>query len=243
MKARARVVAEAVGGRTVLRVLESAAPLTLVPRRGPGPVTVHLVGSAAAPLGGDDLHLTVEVGPGAELVVAGVAATVVLPGPSGEPSRAAVALRVADGGSLAYLPEPTVVTARALHTAELRATLSGTARLRCRETLVLGRTDELPGTLVSDWHVVRDGVPLLRQRLAVGDPGLDASPAGQAGHRVLATELRVGDPDVPTPTSGDWWSLVPLAHGGTLATVLAHNAVTAGRRLAEAMAVPQAVHR
>ncbi len=235
MEARARVVAEAVDGRTVLRALASAAPLTLVPRRGPGPVTVHVVGSAAAPLGGDDLRLSGEVGPGAELVLAGVAATVVLPGASGEPSRAVVDLRVADGGSLAYLPEPTVVTGRALHTAELRATLSGAARLHCRETLVLGRADERPGTLVSEWHVVRDGVPLLRQRLSVGDPALDASPAGQAGHRVLATDLRVGDQDVPAPVSGDWWSLVPLAHGGTLATALAHDAVTAGRRLAEAV--------
>jgi urease accessory protein len=232
--ARARVVAERAGGRTVLRALESAAPLTLVPRRGPGPVTVHLVGSAAAPLGGDDLHLAVEVGPGAELVLAGVAATVVLPGPRAEPSRAAVDIRVDDGGSLHYAPEPTVVTARALHTASLRAELSGAARLRCRETLVLGRTDEPSGRLVSDWHVVRDEVALLRQRLTVGDPTLDASPAGLAGHRVLATELRVGDPDISSPVSGDWWSLVPLAHGATLATALAHDAVTAGRRLAEA---------
>ncbi|MFC5286724.1 urease accessory protein UreD [Actinokineospora guangxiensis] len=235
MIARARVVAERVGGRTVLRALQSAAPLTLVPRRGPGPVTVHLVGSAASPLGGDDLHLAVEVGPGAELVLAGVAATVVLPGPRAEPSRAAVDIQVADGGSLDYAPEPTVVTTRALHTTSLHATLSGTARLRCRETLVLGRTDEQPGSLVSDWTVIRDEVALLRQRLTIGDPTLDASPAGLAGHRVLATELRVGEPHTADPVSGDWWSLIPLAHGGTLATALAHDAVTAGRRLAEAL--------
>lgn len=236
MRARARVVAESDGGRTALRVLETAAPLTLVPRRGPGPATVHLVNGAAAPLGGDDLELTVEVGPGAALLLVGVAAAVLLPGHRGEPSRASVRVSVADGGSLAYLPEPSVVTARADHVAALTAELAPTAHLHCRETLVLGRRGESPGALTTEWHVVRGGVPLLRQRLSIGCPDLDASPAGLAGHRVLATELWVGERDIAEPAGGPWWSIVPLARGGTLATALAHDAVTATHRLAEAAA-------
>ena len=86
MRATARIVAVADGrGGTRLAVLQGEVPL--LPRRtgsaGPGPVTVHLVGGAAGPLGGDDLHLAVRVGPGARLRLRSVAATVALPGRGG----------------------------------------------------------------------------------------------------------------------------------------------------------------
>ena len=69
MRAHAHLVVERdADGRSVVRTLRSAAPLTLLPVRG-RPV-VHLVGSAAGPLGGDDLTLTVEVGPHARLTIA-----------------------------------------------------------------------------------------------------------------------------------------------------------------------------
>lgn len=234
MRARARLAVEHDGERTVVRDLFSAAPLTLLPRRGASSATVHLVNSAAAPLGGDELALSVSVGPGAHLRLVGVAATLALPG-TGE-SSCVVRIEVAEGGSCEYLPEPTVVTGRARHRALLDVTLAGTARLRARETLVLGRTGERPGLLRTGTHVVRDGRPLLRQSLDVGDPDLAASPAGLAGHRVLATELLVGHDDLAAAASGDWWSLVPLAHRAVLATALAHDAVTAGHRLAAALA-------
>ena len=96
-----------------MRTLRSAAPLTLIPVRGQ-PV-VHLVNSAASPLGGDDLTLTVRVGPCACLTLTGIAATVALPGPHGESSRTTVHLELAEGATVDYLPEPTVITRRARH--------------------------------------------------------------------------------------------------------------------------------
>lgn len=242
MQARARVIAECDrGGRTVLRALESAAPLMLVPRRGPGPATVHLVNGAAAPLGGDDLDLTIEVGPGAELTVAAVAAAVLLPGHRPGGSHASVHMTVADGGALTYLPEPTVVTARAEHTATLRACLAGDVRLRTREVLVLGRSGESCGKIISESNITRDRFPLLRQRLVVGDAELDASVASLAGHRVHGTEVDISgidsDIDPVSVTGGDWWSLVRLAPGATLTTALAPDAVTAIRHLDQARAV------
>ena len=239
MRARARLVVESVGGRTVVRVLESASPLTLLPQRGTGaPAVVHLVNSAASPLGGDHLTLEVTVGPGAALRLIGVAATVALPG-TGE-STSTVSLTVADDAAFEYLPEPTVVTRHAHHRAVLRAELTGSARLRLRETLVLGRTGETPGRLTTETHLTHDADPVLRQSLTIGDPVTDQALAGLAGHRVLATEIAVGVTAPSAPHSGDWWSLVPLGPStaplGHLATALAPDSVTATARLADALA-------
>lgn len=227
MKAHARLTAVLDGGRTVLRELRSMAPLTLVPRRGRGPdAAVHLVSSATAPLGGDDLRLDIHVGPGAGLTLTGVAATLALPGLDGTPSSSTVEISVAKGGSFAYRPEPTVVTARANHHALLRADLAEDAQFRTRETLVLGREGERPGRLSSTVQVTCAGVPALRQTQTVGDPALDASLAVLAGHRVLVTELDFGGPARPA-ASGPWWSRTPLAAGGTLTTAIGPDVVTA----------------
>jgi urease accessory protein len=218
-------------GHSVVRGLRSAAPLTLVPARahGPGPVTVRLVNSAAAPLAGDDLELTVEVGPGAGLTLEGVAATLALPGHRFEPSRFTIGITAGAGAAVAYLPEPTVITARARHESVLRADLAAGAELRCREVLVLGRAGECPGHLASEVHIVRGGCPVLRQRLAIGDPALDRGAAHLAGHRVLASDILVDDRPAPAADGGEWWSLTPLAAGGSVATALAGDTITAMR--------------
>ncbi|WP_158881808.1 urease accessory protein UreD [Amycolatopsis anabasis] len=238
MKAHARLTAELDGsGRTVLRELRSMVPLTLLPKRNrAAPATVHLVNSATAPLGGDSLTLTVRVGPGANLRLCGVAATLALPGPHADGSRSVVSIEVGEGGNLEYLPEPTVVTRRARHTAEFAATLDRGARLRAREVLVLGRSGEPPGRLTTSQRVTRAGIPVLHQTLTIGDPVLDASAAGLAGRRVLATELLLAGEDPVPPASGEWWSVTPLPAGGALATALAPDAVTAAQDLATALA-------
>jgi urease accessory protein len=239
MRARALLVVERAGPRTVVRELRSAAPLTLVPHRGSvrradGRALVHLVSSLTAPLGGDDLGLTVVVGAGAHLVLRGVAATLALPGRHPGGSRASVRVEVGEGGSAQYLPEPTVVTARACHEAEFSAELDRDARLRAREVLVLGRTGERPGVLGTTARVRRCGRAALHQRLAAGDPVLGASAAHLAGHRVAGTEMIFWGED-PAAVGSDGWSLVPLASGGSLTTVLAHDAVTAQRDLDAAL--------
>ncbi|WP_423202142.1 urease accessory protein UreD [Herbihabitans rhizosphaerae] len=208
----------------MIRELRSAAPLTLVPqRRRQAAAVVHLVSSACAPLGGDELVLDVRVGAGATLRLAGVAATVALPGQHAGPSRTTV--RVDLEGALEYLPEPTVVTARADHTAVLTADLSDRASLRWREILVLGRSGESPGRCRSGLSVRRAGRPVLRQQLDIGDRELDASPAGLAGKRVSGTGLLL-DGSTPAAAGGPWWSRVPI-DGGALTTVLADDVVSA----------------
>ncbi|OLT39950.1 urease accessory protein ureD [Saccharomonospora sp. CUA-673] len=245
MRATARLTAEFddATGTTVLRELRSMAPVTLFPRSGAagtsGGAQVHLVNSATAPLGGDDLALHVRVGPGARLRLSGVAATLALPGQGGDGSAMAVHVEVGARGRFEYLPEPTVVTGRARHHAHLAVDLDGpTARLRTREVLVLGRDGERPGRLTTATHIVCGDVPVLRQELQVGDPALDASTAYLAGRRVLGTEIVTGGVGEGggsvEPASGQWWSVTPLPAGGALATALAEDAVTAERELVRA---------
>lgn len=221
MKAHAHLVVERDdGGRSVVRTLRSAAPLTLLPVRGE-PLT-HLVNSAAGPLGGDDLTLSVRVGPHACLTLAGVAATVVLPGPHGETSRTTVHIELDEGATLRYLPGPTVVTRRARHESLVVVALAENAGLHTRETVVLGRVGEPAGELTTTLHVTRCGRPVLRQRTQVSREVL-------LGKRVLATELSTSD--TQDTASGEWWARTRLAAGGTLTTVLADDALTASREL------------
>ncbi len=94
---------------------------------------------------------------------------IALPGPHGERSVSEVDVLVEGGGSLEYLPEPTVVTARERHSAVFEASLAADACLRTREVLVLGRAGERPGSLVTTQHVTRGEVSVLRQTLEIGD--------------------------------------------------------------------------
>ncbi|MBA8825156.1 urease accessory protein [Saccharopolyspora lacisalsi] len=240
MKACARLSVECDSrGDSVVRELRSASPLTLMPRpaarTGGKHAVVHLVGSMTAPLGGDELDLRIRVGAGARLLLRGIAATLALPGHHPGGSRSSVHVEVDDGGTLEYLPEHTVLTRRAEHRAELRVELGARARMRCREILVLGRSGEVPGSLRTSTHVTRQGTPLLRQTLDPGDARRRASAGHLASARVVANEPMMWGSDPPAPVSGDWWSLVPLAAGGSVASAVAADAVTARRRLAEAV--------
>lgn len=220
MKADALLEVERGG---VVRTLRSASPLTLIPVRGQ-PV-VHLVNSAASPLGGDELTLTVRLGAHACLTLAGIAASVALPGPIGERSLTTVRLELDEGARLVYLPEPTVITRRARHVSVLVAELGQGAHLHTRETVVLGRDGEEPGELTTTMNLTRVRFPVVRQSLVV-------TPEVLLGKRVLATELSTSDER--GTASGEWWSRTRLAAGGTLTTSLADDAVTASRQLGTA---------
>lgn len=139
LAAPARITAEPDGrGGTALPVLVTGGPLAPRRTRGEGAAAhVVLVGSMAAPLGGDRLAVHTEVRPGARLKVTSAAATISLPGPG--PARYDVDLTVGEGAWLDWLPEPVVAATGSHLLLHTRITLAAGARLRYREEQVLGR--------------------------------------------------------------------------------------------------------
>jgi urease accessory protein len=183
--ATARVHVEADGsGTTRLAVLRSEPPLLLRPT---GPDTVHLVGGAAGPLGGDRLRFEVDVGPGASLTVRTAAASLALPGPDGAPSRLEISASVAAGGRLSWLPEPLIAAAGCRHTAQATINVAAGASLLWRDELRCGRHGEQPGDvrLLTRLRVEDSGI--YRHELAVGP---DAP--GWSGPAVLGEALALG---------------------------------------------------
>ncbi|MBO3750331.1 urease accessory protein UreD [Streptosporangiaceae bacterium NEAU-GS5] len=211
-------------GRTVLATLRSDPPLTL---RQTGATRVHLVSTGAGPLGGDRLHLDLDVAPGTTLDVRSVAATLVLPGPDGETSRTSIEARVGAGATLRFTPEPTVLAAGCSHHLVVRLSLAEDASVLWREEIVFGRHGERPGRCHARFDATRGGRPLLRQEFVVGDPEIDGSPAVYGDARCVGSVFTTAS----LHGRGDGWAALPLAAGGTLVSALARDAVELRRRL------------
>ncbi|RBY79417.1 urease accessory protein UreD [Blastococcus sp. TF02-09] len=237
-------------GRTRISRLHSEAPYLLRPTHpvaaepvpcwrlvGQAPARVALVAGAGGPLGGDRLSLDIDVGPGAVLVLRAVAATLVLPGPHGQRSYAHVTARVAAGGTLVWLPGPTIAARGCDHHGTTRIDLAPDARLLVREELVLGRTGEQPGTVRQRLRVTVAGVPLHDQELhlGAGAPGW-TGPAVTAGCAAVGSLLFV-DPTLDVPAAAHLVDVdadsatLPVGHSGRLVTALAVDALALRRRL------------
>lgn len=183
----AAVVAERTRRGTRCTTLRSAPPISLRET----PEGTFLVASGAGPIGGDELSLHVDVGSGASLVIRSAAAQLVLPGPSGAPSRFKITGNVA--GSLTWAPEPTVLVAGCDHTTSTHLDLAPGATLDWRETVVLGRHGEASGSLLQRLVVDRAGQPLLRNEVPLGPRWRGATgPAGTDGARCVSSALLVG---------------------------------------------------
>ncbi|MBL1073979.1 urease accessory protein UreD [Nocardia sp. 2] len=207
--------------RTELRIVATAGALPQMhavgglAARHTAPDTVHLIGTAATPLGGDVLDISVTVGPGARLYVRSVAATIALPGRETPKSVAHWRFEVAAGGELDVDPEPTVVAGGARHDTLTTVRLAEGARLRLRERVQIGRAGEDHGWWSGELQADTGDLPLLRHRLELGadahtDDALSAP-------RALESILTYPD-DRPADTAGLDAALLPLAPGGTLFT-------------------------
>ncbi|WP_280493621.1 urease accessory protein UreD [Nocardia asiatica] len=207
--------------RTELRIVATAAALPEIHASGAmtarrtGPNAVHLIGTAATPLGGDELDVVIEVAAGAELVVRSVAATLALPGAATPLSSGRWHLQVGSGATLDFDPEPMVVAGGARHHTVTTVRLASGARLRMRERVQIGRSGEDGGEWRGDLIADVDDMPLLRHRLALGagSPADDALAAA----RTLESELVYPDECVAS-TTGLTQTRLPLAGGGSLFT-------------------------
>ncbi|MFC5382615.1 urease accessory protein UreD [Aquipuribacter nitratireducens] len=172
--------------------------------RRTGPARLHLVGTAAGPMGGDEVRLRVRVGPGAVLDVAAVAASVVLASRHEARSRVHAECDVDDGGLLRCALPPVVVTAAAEHETTTLVRLVGDAHVVLTEHVVRGRHGEPGGWWRGRLDVTRDDRPVLRQTTTLGgdDP------------RALVTVLDTADGS--PAAAGEGHAVMPLATGGTL---------------------------
>jgi len=232
--------------RTRIRWMRSQAPIMFRPtseplppyldRWGAGPpsvASVRLAAGAAGPLGGDHLLTDIRVGEGATLMVRAVSASLLLPGPHGEESSSEVAITVAAGGTLAWMPGRQIAAEGCRHASVTRIDLEPGARLYMREELLLGREGELPGSLRQRLRVTHDGDALYDQELAVGaGTGAWQSSAVTGGRRALGAVLVVDParsniaafttavseefPDTAVMRLGDYASVVAAAAPDTI---------------------------
>ena len=229
LTARAAVATQAgPEGGTRITVLRSDGPLAL--RDTPG--GVHLVGAAAGPVGGDDLELEIDVGPGTTLVLRSAAASLLLPGPHGDASRLRIRARIAAGGRLDYCLQPAIAAAGCEHYAAAAVDLEPGGVLRWRDAIVLGRHGEPAGHCVSRLDVSMAGSALYRGELAVGCPDTDRSSAVLDGAGAVGSVLLVDAARAqPPPDVRDGLAILPLAGPGSAVSAVAPDAARLASRL------------
>lgn len=178
--ARSRVRAElGPGGRTVLPVIRSEAPLRLVE-------TVDglvVMASLGGPLGGDATALGIEVARDAALTVSSVGSPVALPGLGTRSSIASIQATVGPGASLDWHPRPTISAAGSTHQANAAISLDPAATLWWQDMVVLGRHGEPGGSWRSRVSVSVGARPLLRTELSLGRDTDGTSLAVLGGYR------------------------------------------------------------
>ena len=229
---RLAVTADPSGRRSRVRLGTSAPPTAPLLRpwlhtaddRG---ARVSLVPEGALLLAGDHVRVEVVVGPGAWLEVVEPSGTVAYPSPTPTVADWEVDVVLGAGASLRWLGRPFVVAEGACVRRSTRVRLGEGSRLVLRETLVLGRSGEGPGTLRSELRVDAADRPLLAEDL---DLGPSAPPVLLGGARVLDSVLLVGAPAPGTAlehrldldAGGHLWrSLGPHVHSSGLDEVVA----------------------
>ena len=149
---------------------------------------VALVATTATLLGGDELRLAVEVGPGLRLDLRDVAGTVAYHG-RGLGCLVDVSLTVHEGATLAWAGEPLVVADGAEVTRVLCADVADGGRLLLRDRVALGRVGQAGGVLHCHTAMTYAGRPALVEDLEMC-PGLGPGVLGSA--RVVDSVTALG---------------------------------------------------
>lgn len=181
------------------------------------PDTVHMIGTAATPLGGDSIVVRIVVGAGARLTVRSVAATLAMPGPVVCESTSEWVFEVAADAHLVFEPEPMVIAADAVHASHTRVCSTSSSKIEVCERVQIGRHEDARGCWSGRMTVDVDGRPLLRHRVELG--------SGSIGHDqleaslALSSRLTYPDDRGPDVDPSQRRVRVPLAGGGSLTTV------------------------
>ncbi|MGH6619307.1 MAG: urease accessory protein UreD [Alphaproteobacteria bacterium] len=196
----ARIGYAAADGVSRLAILEQQSPLrVLFPRPAAGdPPVAALVTTSGGLVGGDRLDVAVTVGRGARLLAVAQAAEKVYRS-LGSDCAVEIALDVADGAWLEWLPQETILFEGARLRRNTALDVAGNGRALAGEMLVFGRVargETMTYGLVRDgWTVRRDGRLAWADALHMdeGDiPYCLNATAGFAGARAYATAIYVG---------------------------------------------------
>jgi urease accessory protein len=155
-----------------------------------------IVNTAGGVAGGDHFALDVQVGAGAELVVTGAAAEKVYRAIDAD-AEMRVKLSVAEGGTLRWLPQETILFDRAQLSRSIDVELADGASLLLAEAVVFGRSAMgervEQGRLIDRWRVRRGGRLVFAETLRLEGSIADtlARPAVANGAAAIATVLLV----------------------------------------------------
>jgi len=152
---------------------------------------VALVPTRALLLAGDVVEVQCHVADGLTLHLQETSGTVAYDMRGGSASWS-FAARVGEGARLVLDSLPWVSAAGSRVTRSMSVSLGSAATLLARETLVLGRSKEAPGDLVSRTTITREGRPVVVEELR----SLHLAP-----HRILDSVLALGD-GRPLPEGG-----------------------------------------
>jgi urease accessory protein len=194
----ARLTVAATSGATrLVENYQSGSAKLRFPRSTDGePFAAVLVNTAGGITGGDRFSWTIMVGPHAAAAVAGQAAERIYRRSAGD-AAVDTALSVADGASLDWLPQETILFDRSSLKRTLTADVAPSARLLAVESVVLGRAamgeTARDVTVRDSWRIRRGGRLVFADGLRF-DGDTEATLAGTAtgsGARALATVVLV----------------------------------------------------
>lgn len=214
---RIELTVERCAGRSLLRRM-SGGDLLRARRLPPdGPTArVALVQSAASLLAGDRVTIRLQLGPGAQLELIEVAATVSHDGRHGATSQVDVDIQAAADATLVWAARPLVLAHGSRTKRAVTVDLAPGAQALLRDTLVLGRHEEEPGALLTRTTVSHGGTPLHVEELDTEDLPLMRSPAVIGSATVIDTVARFG-------SRGDAIGALQLHGPGTLLVQLARQ--------------------
>jgi urease accessory protein len=193
MKGAARLVVDRSGATDMY----SEPPFAI--RRSGGRYIV--VGSAAAPVGGDELSLCIDVVDGASAHVTTAAATMLWPAPTGVvASSLTTTLTVSANSCLVWSPEPSVSVVGSQHLSNTTVSLASGASCLIVEEFALGRHAELPGFVDAVLRVELDGAVLVHhgEQYGIGAAGWGTA-VGTGDARHVLTAVLVGMCEVSEP--------------------------------------------
>ena len=164
MNSKASITCTLVNGSSTIQEMISQPPLTFRDTAD----GVMIVNTAAGPLGGDRLELSVTVGDGASLNLGGVAAAIALPGASGTGrSESTIEIRLGQNSTLIWEPQPMILATGAHHKQMISIFADKASNFIYGDAYQFGRHLEDTGRIEQEVRICIDGEESLIQSMDI----------------------------------------------------------------------------